>query len=259
MKPLFRYTVGPSIPQGLEVLQESVVKLLEVFKDTFDYLICYNGFKDISFLEAIVQGTPVRLYEQNWENCPIVEEMSFVNSNGRFDWNGNQVKGSFWKVVPPRMRMDSHEIIMDNDMVLLDFFPQIKEFLSSDKVMILEEPIRFYGRYDKLFPENTSLNSGLMGLPPDYDFGGAIKKTWESNGSLTGLTQADEQGLLMATLNQEPNIRISKNDVVEILARDFTKSVTGLERGIHFVQSNKIQNHRAFIQYKKLRNVCQIT
>ena len=104
-----------------------------------------------------------------------------------------------WKVCPARMRMDSHEIIMDNDIVLLKKFPQIDEWLSqTSKTLILEEPIRFYGKYDSLLPaDGPFLNSGFMGMPPGYDFGAEISKSWKQYGSYENLSQADEQGLLV--------------------------------------------------------------
>jgi len=259
MKPLFRWTVGPCIQQGLDILAESVKKTTKTIGlDRFDWMICHNGLKEsaLSFLQNIVANTPIRLYEQKWIDVPIDEEMRYVqNEDGTFNWNGNVCGGSFWKVVPPRMRMEAHEIVMDNDVILLNPIEEIEQFLKLDKVLVLHEPIRFYGRYDYLFPtDHNCLNSGLMGFPPHYDFGADIKKNWEETGKLKKLSQADEQGLLMYTLNQKDHIGIGKHRVVEVLARDYTSSITGNEGGIHFTQSNKIPN-RSWVQYNKLLGV----
>jgi hypothetical protein len=152
--------------------------------------------------------------------------------------------------------METHEIVMDNDVVLLKLLPQIDEFLANkDKALILEEPIRFYGRYDNLFPlspQGPFLNSGLMGFPPGYDFGAEIRKNWMANGSYMNLSQADEQGLLVYTLNQIPSIRIDKTQIIELLARDYSYKVTGREYGIHFTQSNKIPHHRSWLNYMEM-------
>jgi hypothetical protein len=150
--------------------------------------------------------------------------------------------------------METHEIIMDNDIVILKKIPQIEEFLNSDKVLILEEPIKFYGRFTDQFPsEAPFLNSGFMGLPPGYDFGGEIRKTWEKYGKLGTISQADEQGLLMLTLNQNPSIRIKPTDIIEILSRDFGTKITGQESAIHFTQGNRVLKHRAWIEYNDLK------
>lgn len=66
------------------------------------------------------------------------------------------------------------------------------------------------------------------------------------------LTQADEQGLLMFTLDQQPNIRIKKEQMVEVLNRDFKAIITGHEEGIHFTQANRIPNHFAWKMYQEV-------
>jgi hypothetical protein len=137
---------------------------------------------------------------------------------------------------------------------MLKKFPQIDEWLSqTEKTLILEEPIRFYGRYDGVLPPGPPFfNSGFMGLPPNYDFGQAIVNSWEQNGSLTNLSQADEQGLLTYTLNQRPSLRIKPDQMIEVLHRDFKTVVTGNEFAIHFTQANRIPNHHCWSKYKEL-------
>ena len=63
------------------------------------------------------------------------------------------------------------------------------------------------------------------------------------------LTQADEQGLLTYTLSKLPNIRITQEQMVEVLHRDFQTKLTGKEYGIHFTQSNKLPNHTSWLKY----------
>lgn len=159
-----------------------------------------------------------------------------------------------WKVCPPRLRMETHEIVMDNDVVLLRKFPQIDEWLKQrDLVLMLEEPIRFYGRYDCLFPPDPPyLNSGFMGFPPGYDFGSAIREQWEKYSKYENLTQADEQGLLTYTLSQTPAIRVHADQMIEVLHRDFKTKLTGEEQGIHFTQANRIPNHHQWEKYKEV-------
>jgi hypothetical protein len=176
-------------------------------------------------------------------------------ADGSFEWNGNKCGGTLWKVTPSRLRMDSHEIIMDNDVILLKKFPQIDEFLNSDKVMLLEEPIRFYGRYVDLLPQEAPFfNSGFIGLPPMYDFGKDIYDHWKANGELSHLSHADEQGLLTYALSQKPNIRIYKEQMVEVLGRDYNYVLTGEEEAIHFTQSNRMPNHTVWKKYVGVKN-----
>lgn len=247
-KPLFRWTIGSCLPQGIEILSESINKTMRAFGTSeWDWAVCYNGLNrdDMELVKKAIGNKPVELISQDWSTCPVPDNcQSPKRKDGSFDWNGNKCGGTMWKTCPARMRIDSHEIIMDNDVVILKKFKQIDEFLESEKTLILEEPIRFYGRYDCLFDDKViNLNSGFMGMPPGYDFGEEIYKNWEKHGKYMNLSQSDEQGLLTYTLSQQPNIRIKKEQMVEVLHRDYSAKITGREESIHFVQSNRIQNH----------------
>lgn len=261
-KPLFRWICGNCIKQGLEILEESVFRALKLYgEDRFDWMICHNGMtpEAMDYLESIVQRRPIELVEQNWIDCPIPDVCwSPIRADGSIEVDGKKCGGTMWKVCPARMRMDAHEIIMDNDIVMLRPLPQIEKFLESDKTLILEEPIRFYGResgspYDKLFALGENLNSGLMGCPPGYNFAEEILSLWEETGRWNQHSQADEQGLLMATLKRHDNIRIQANYVKEPLAKGGARyKIMGDEYAIHFVQSNRSNNHPVWLQYKDL-------
>lgn len=267
-KPLFRWTVGNCIRQGLEILEESVFRALKMYgEDRFDWMICHNGLSQESrdYLEFIVQNRPIQLVEQTWDDCPIPDVCwSPIRSDGSIEVDGKKCGGTMWKVCPARMRLDVHEIIMDNDIVMLKPLPQIEEFLDSDKTLILEEPIRFYGKkdasdgspsspYDAMFPLGENLNSGLMGCPPGYNFADEILTLWDEAGRWKQHSQADEQGLLMATLRNHPNVRIKSNFVREILAKNPNKyRITGEEYALHFVQANRSNNHQLWMQYRDI-------
>lgn len=260
MKPLWRYTCGPCTQQGLEILCESINKTTDVIGiDNFDWMICHNDLTQDE-LEIIKQGIgskPIELYQQTWDDCPIYESKgSTKTQDGTLIKDGNIAKGTLWKVCPARMRIDAHEIVMDNDIILLKKFPQIDYFLKSNMALILEEPIRFYGRYNNIIPKDVPhMNSGFMGLPPGYDFGAEILRIWEELGAYHDISHSDEQGLLMYTLSRLPSIRIKKEQMCEILAKDYRKEVTGKEEGLHFTQANRYEVHAAWTKYKKLMNL----
>jgi hypothetical protein len=259
-KPLFRFTVGSCLQQGLDILAESINRTTNALGiDNWDWVVCYNGLtaKNLEFLQSSVGQKPIQFIGQNWATCPVPDNCQTPRRrDGSFEWNGTRCGGTMWKVCPPRMRINTHEIIMDNDVVLFNKFPQIDEFLYSDKVLLLEEPIRFYGRYDCLFPSDPPfLNSGFMGFPPRFDFGTLIYKAWQDHGSYENLSQADEQGLLTYVLSQHPNIRISPDQMIEILHRNYAVKVTGKEQGVHFTQANRIDNHYAWREYKKMMKI----
>lgn len=258
-KPLFRWTVGSCLPQGLDVLAESIVQTTAALGiDRFDWLICHNGLNqdNLAFLRSAIGDKPITLFEQDWAACPVDDVCQTPHrEDGSLEWNGNKCGGTMWKVCPPRVRMETHEIVMDNDIVILKRLPQIEEFLkATDLALVLEEPIRFYGRYDRLFGAGGPyLNSGLMGFPPGYDFASAIRRVWEANGRLQKISQADEQGLLTYTLSRIPSHRIKPSQMKEVLARDFQSRIVGDEDAIHFTQVNRIPMHRAWRDYQTLK------
>jgi hypothetical protein len=254
-KPLFRWTLGPCLQQGIDILVESVVRTTRAFGvESFDWMICHNGVlpESLTALQNSLADYPVTFFEQWWQDCPIDDVVqSPQRKDGSFEANGTRCGGTLWKTCPARMRMEAHEIVMDNDIVILNKFPQIDEFLSSDKALILEEPIRFYGRYTELFPEAPPyLNSGLMGFPPGYDFGQQVRRTWETYGRLQEISQADEQGLLTFTLSRMPSIRITPKQMIEVLAKDYSAKITGSEDAIHFTQANRVPGHLSWRAYQ---------
>lgn len=258
MKPLFRITVGSCLQQGLDILVESLDRtIVALGEDRFDWMICYNGLNSdqIQFIKSNIGTRPIQLEAQDWADCCIPDTCnSPVRADGSFEWNGNSCGGTLWKVSPARKRIESHEIVMDNDIVILRNIPAIDKFLEADdKVLILEEPIRFYGRYDKFFGEGPPyLNSGLMGFYPGYDFGKCVREKWEEKTPHYNISQADEQGLLMLTLKDQPSIRVSKDHVKEVLGKDYSVKLTGFEHAIHFTQANRLNNHHCWLQYKKM-------
>jgi len=259
-KPLFRWTVGSCLAQGLDILGESIQKTTAALGlDRFDWMICHNGLnqEDLDVIKRYIGNKPITLFKQNWEMAAVPDDIAWASpkrKDGSYEWNGNHCGGTMWKVCPPRMRMESHEIVMDNDIVLLRKFPQIDHFLKMPNMaLILEEPIRFYGRFDAVFPDGGPyLNSGFMGFPPGYDYGSEIKRVWEQHGSLQNLSQADEQGLLTYTLSRLPSVRVKKEQMKEVLARDFRSEIDGTEQGIHFTQANRIPKHHCWNKYKEL-------
>jgi len=257
-KPLFRFTVGSCCQQGLDILVESITRTTKSLGfDNWDWAVCHNGLngENVEFLKKAIGDRPIHLIAQNWALCPVPDHCQTPRRrDGSFEWNGNKCGGTMWKVCPARMRMESHEIVMDNDVILLKKFPQIDEWLGqTEKALCLEEPIRFYGRYDCLLPTDPPfLNSGFMGFPPGYDFGSAIFENWVKHGRYMNLSQADEQGLLTYTLNQLPNIRVQSEQMVEVLHRDFTTKIIPSAYAYHFTQSNRIPNHHAWKKYQEL-------
>ena len=252
--PLFRWTVGNVSDAGLDVLEESVRMAKEnLAQYGFDWVICHNSLPDEKL--ARLKQLNTNLFQQSWNRLPI-NQVESEELNQR-------VINAIWKVCPARLRPQSHEIIVDNDLVLRRPFPQLDIFLNSNSLLLLQDPLRFYGTYDGAVSSELQLNSGLIGLPPGYDFGGAIRNEWDHCGQLGVWNLEDEQGLLAATLSKSrlPKVWVPKDVVVELHPNGIWHSwddafknlhyeFTGKEAGLHFVEINRKPNHLPWQEYR---------
>ena len=157
--------------------------------------------------------------------------------------------GVAWKLYPPRLDIDRHEIVIDNDIILESSIEQIDQFLSSDNhCLLLEGLSRTYGRFEKHVRANLMINSGLYGLNPGFDFSAYVKrhagKNWEENA--TGIHAAsktfDEQGLVALILSNQKHFLIP-NTAITNCER---KLVAG--KGMHFIGLNRWDRHDPYTE-----------
>ena len=182
-----------------------------LYKDTFDLFVCHSGdnAKDLKL-------SGVFLFDQRKEiDCLSIKPES-----------------TSWKLYPPRLRIGSHEIFIDNDVVVYKRHPVIEHFLSNDDVFFCTEAAyRMYGKYDHSVKSDVKLNTGFFGLPPNFDFKKSItekiKGDWE--------TWFDEQGLVSSILLENKRFSIIKMEDIWVCVDRFLWG----EYGIHFVGLNK--------------------
>lgn len=280
MKPIVRWTIGDKCsPLGFTILREAIINFTNIYKQSFDYYVQYNfnSFDNMHKEEKLrdtVKDLNVNLRKQSWTESPI--DINKPESKVFSSVDNLKDSGSIWKVCPPRFNLDTHEIVMDNDLVIYKKIPEIDDFLSvNDKLLVLEDPIKYYGAYVGSNLDNSKvLNSGLFGLYPGYKFGDNLKYFWLNNGRFPKLSYSDEQGFICAVLRKDPNVMISKTTIVEMHFRGICKfykpNVTSDDFflpynqeifnefynhgcGIHFVQSNTKNAHGAWEYFKKKR------
>jgi hypothetical protein len=239
MVPLIRWTVGPVSDAGFEILELSVANFIKIYPQ-FDFCICYNQI-DLSKIKHL-EKYGVSFYNQNdWKSS----------------W-GISPKGEIWKIYPPRLRQDSHEIIMDNDLIIFERIPEIDEFLESQKSIMLSGLFRFYGSFSNIIPKKYKLNSGLYGFPPGFDFENIIRilcakkqknNKWKQN---RRKLLYDDQGVIAyaVTKYQKPII-ISQNSIFNFNFK-LKKIIPINAKGIHFIGSN-VRQHPAWEKFKALK------
>lgn len=226
MKPLVRWTVGPVKPAGYECLIRSILSFQKLYDA--DLVICQNGHPSVS------SNKQLEIVNQN--SHPLAIELNPI--------------GVAWKLCPPRLNIDRHEIFIDNDLILESRISEIDTFLNSDCTLLLEGESRNYGRFEKHVPNGYSINSGLFGMPPGFDLAKFIRfygSQWENNAGKGRELSAtfDEQGLIATAL-------LSYRQHAIISRKTITNCEFRLEwsQGMHFVGLNRRPYHKPWQEYK---------
>ena len=237
MKPLVRWIIGPVYEAGFRCLARSVRELRRCYRDDIDYLICHNQLNDEQreFVEKI--GVPT--YEQKPTDFPV-QPTYWPEDVG-------SLKGTrcAWKLYPPRMRPDGHEIIMDNDIIIRSRIEAVKWFMQANRPMLAQGRSRNYGYFDSMIPPAYTLNNGIIGLPPNFDFQARLLKFLPEKWDWTCFF--DDQGLVVAALIDFLPMVIPSREVGLCGPNDPPPD----SHGIHFVGLNSNKKHLGWETYGK--------
>jgi hypothetical protein len=158
------------------------------------------------------------------------------------DWLARRIDPAFaegvaWKFAPIRAFPADHELALDNDVILWGRPRALDEWLAGHSPFVLAEDVhRGYGAFDDLCPLHP-LNTGIRGLPPDFDFERALRALVAKRPAEVS-REVDEQGLQVATLARAGRFSIITCDEVTICS-PFPPHRASLGRaGAHFVGLN---------------------
>jgi hypothetical protein len=236
MRPIARWTIGKTTRPGEETLRCSVRRFRLLYPE-FDLVICYNNLSEGQKASVVGLGVPV--HEQRAEEL----DYPLADANGPLGDNYS-MPGWGWKLVPPRLRPDTHELWIDNDIVFQRRMPSLERWLASDRTLISTGHRREYGVFDGHIADPTPYCAGFFGLPPHFDFAGAIgRHSLLLNGVPLG--HYDEQGLTVsAVLEGDPVVvPMSELAIVKELGRPFAPAM-------HFIGVNRTHRHKAWEEYK---------
>lgn len=278
MKKIFRWTIGDTSSQGIDILKESIKQTKKNLKNlNFEFYVCCNSDEDK--IKKICLEAKVELIVQDWERdfpLPnIIPEEYDVNVKCGTP-KGRQ--GSFWKICPPRIDIDSYEIVADNDVLIQKCPIEIKEFVNQKKVLVCEDNLMAFGKYTKFINPQKPYNSGLFGFYPGFDFKNNLIKKWKDTGRMHPLMSRDEQGLIISTLLDYDSIEIPKEKTCFVfhegegdrsyyeyfLENNFeTQKIIGIEfrkcklekEILHFLGANRQEYHKYWKFYKKNKKI----
>ena len=229
MKPLVRWTIGNVKPAGYECLARSIDNFTNLYD--VDVKVCHNCSVD------------------NLKNIP-----SQYLYDQRQEWSIEPM-GVAWKLYPPRLAPERHELLIDNDIIIEKHIEEIDKFFNSNCTLLLEDVTRCYGKFEKHVPPEYCINSGIYGMPPDFNLDKFIdffaKTGWEVNakGEYESSKTFDEQGLVAFSLLSHPSYVIIPNTSVRTCEREFEEG-----KGMHFIGLNRREHHRPFQLFKSQRN-----
>lgn len=164
-RPLFRWTVGQSKHENI-IFLESVRTFRILYGDEADGVAVFNSSfskKSFDLISKYLKRFKVDCLWADSASLPFKPAMSG------------------WKFYPPRLRIQSHEIFIDSDLVLLSRGMYIDQFLNSDVCMGNCAFGTSYGTYNgavrKMMGSSyQGINAGLFGFPPGYDVKPIIEK-----------------------------------------------------------------------------------
>lgn len=229
MKPICRYTLGNVSRTGLIVLKESI-KLMQKLYD-FEICVCFNQVS--SYHVEFVKDLGVK-------SCEAVPHSLSISA---------EVEN--WKLYPPRLSLDVHELVIDNDYLLTKRLEEIDLFLASDNLFLVsEDNDKNYGQFTPFVDYRFGLNSGLYGMPPGYDFAADIERLLVQYEITKWSPRFDDQGLISCLFLNKPHVMVPLWKVPFVCSNYRLVSNT---YGYHFVEVNRVNNHMAWNEYTKIQ------
>lgn len=219
---------------GWTILFESIRNIKKVYPE-FDIFVCHNKLSD----EEID-----RLGECN---VNLIRQDDLDKPFDFFDHDEGLVRNFCWKLIPPRIRIDAHELWVDNDIIIRDRIARIDQWLMTDAAIIGTGYNPDYGQFINVVKSNYVHCAGFFGLPPDFDFQEALSVVCDGR-KLTGY---DEQGVVTHIVTRTKNyISLPQSDLALLSEYWSHRGVRWFPNGLHFARANRFDGHKSWKSYK---------
>ena len=235
MTPLARWTIGGCSNLGFETLFASIKRFRLLYPE-FDLIVCCNWLRDEQ------RERLERLSEPKYYQTVFDLEYPLEAPDGPLGVKGS-MPGWGWKLCPPRLRPDAHELWIDNDIIIRERLPTVDAWLASDKAIISQGRYRAYGAFDDVIGDCT-LCAGFFGLPPGFDFKTPLLAACHTLGRPFG--HYDEQGAVVSIVEKLGYYMVPDAELTMV------KSLPEpLSPGLHFIGVNRTGLHEAWELYKQ--------
>jgi len=223
-----RWTLGDVSRFGFDALRLSIWGARRLFGDDATYTVCVNSIS-VEQAQALTGDVPPGI---RWRD--VSRELSNVVAP---HLDHGMAEGVGWKFAPLRLHRDCHELALDNDCILWETPPVMREWLARQRVCLVAEDVRpGFGQFAS-FCGDAPRNLGIRGVPPGFDLEAAIRRMLERH-PVTLTSELDEQGLQVAALSQDgAPLVVHTSDVT--ICSPFPPHQPELGRcGAHFVGLN---------------------
>ncbi len=223
MNPIIRWTIGPVKPDGFHCLTTSIKRMQDLYDAT--YIVCHNNLNKDQL--SLLEGLGVQLIDQRQSIC------------------AEEPLGVAWKLYPQRLGV-THELFIDNDLVIQERLSEIDRFFDSDSTLLLQGVSRNYGRFSRHVPKGLCINSGLFGVPPALSLADRLQfygETWTENCFSENRTW-DEQGFVATALSNYREFHIISNETIVNCETTYCEAP-----GLHFVGLNRSDYHHPYRSY----------
>lgn len=230
-----RWTVGDVSLRGWEALRLSVWCAARLFGPDAGYVVCVNSVA-VGRAKELAGQLPEGL---DWREVGRADVPRWL----AYRLDPEMAEGVGWKLVPPQVFPDRHEIALDNDCLLWALPEAMRAFLAMrDATLMAEDVDRCLGQFDKMAPEGR-INSGIRGLPPGFALDAELQRTalaWEQAAGepLVLRSELDEQGLQAATLGRGGRLLRVRTEEVSICSPFWPRQPELGTCGAHFVGLN---------------------
>lgn len=227
-----RWTIGPVSKAGFECLSLSIASF-QLHHPGAKIVVCHNCPR--INLENIVSRFPqIELFDQAAYQDSQIAPM-----------------GVAWKLYPPRLFPDDHELCIDNDIVFVEPLKELEDFFEGNHTLLLEGSTRNYGRFERHVPQPYCINSGVYGMPPHFNFkkylNFYVTSDWEQNahGPHEASKTFDEQGIVALALLSYGRFVIIPEAILTNCERHLIHG-----KALHFVGLNRSQYHEPYRIFK---------
>lgn len=242
-----RWTIGDVSERGFEALRLSVWGAWKIFGSGASFTVCVNSIpmKKARLLTGEIPE------EVKWHDSTN-EIPEFIKSY----MGENMAEGVGWKFAPLSIYPGRYSLALDNDCIMWDVPDAIKRWLDSAEAdCVIAEDVRpCFGQFTQLCGTEPR-NSGIRGLPPNFDLERSLRSVLEKN-PVKLTSELDEQGLQVAALSLKREPFVVRVSEVSICS-PFPPHLPDLgKNGVHFVGLNAKQlpwslNGRQAVDYIK--------